>query len=184
MTPAAFAARAHAVPYTHKGIWYSEIYLFLARCIAHKVTLIIESGVKFGMSTRLLAATCDNCPIIAIDRMFQIEPPPGVKFIAGEVQDVLPDLLARKHRYKIGLLIDGPKGATAIALKDGAFQLYPNVAVVGIHDVDASCGAQWHSHEEEYRREIGRALDGPVVEPYASKYPNGPGLGVWERRAA
>jgi hypothetical protein len=182
MTAEAFAVRAHTIPYVRKGVWYSEIYLFLSCCLNAGVTLVVESGVKYGMSTRLLAATFGG-PVISIDRDFEIEAPERVHFIAGDVQEILPRVLAEARRQTIGLLIDGPKDAIAIALKDAAF-MYPHVAVVGVHDLDASCGADFHSHAEGFRATYGRALDLPVIEPYASKYPDGPGIGVWVRRAA
>lgn len=182
LTPFDFAARVAHLPYAHKGVWPGELYLFLSCCLAAGVTLILESGVKHGMSTAMLDAAFDG-PVFSVDRQFHVEPPRRGMFVAGDAMVEIPRLIAAHARETIGLLIDGPKGDGALALKAAAFHA-PHVAVVGIHDVEARGDAARHSHDEDYAATAAR-LNASVPEPYASKYPlGGPGLAVWTRRAA
>lgn len=180
MTPASFDAAAATVPYVPKGMFYSELYLFLTLCRREGVDLVLESGVKHGVSTRILAAVLATWPaqLIAVDRAFFIEPPCGTEFLSGDACHLLPWTAACHPDRRIGVLIDGPKGATALALRDACLT-YPNVRVVGIHDVAPGHGETQHSRDTTYRADIGQWLDRRVTPAYATKYPEGPGLGLW-----
>lgn len=182
MTVEAFAARITDVPYAHKGVWPGELYLFLSACVEAGVTRIVESGVKFGYSTRVLLAAFDG-QVVSVDQNFVIPNIGGrSRFIRGDAAKEIPALLKAFTDEVWGVLIDGPKGATALALKDTCLSA-PNVRVVGVHDVPMKVGACRHSHDQEFEMSA-RTLNASVPEPYASKYPRGgPGIGVWERGA-
>jgi hypothetical protein len=114
MTLERFADICLANPYRRKGMFYSEVYLFLKRCEAHDIQVIIESGVKFGMSTALLR--------------------------------------------------DGFSGHLVSIDKDG------------------DTAESFHSHDPQFRREAGDRLDDLIQHDYRRKYPDGPGLGIWEKK--
>lgn len=175
-----FQMIAAQTPYVKNGMFYSEVFLFLQECSRRLVDLVIESGVNFGMSTRMLAAAF-NGDVVSIDRRFIIEPPERVRFVEGEAVEVLPELLQEYHDRRVGILLDGPKGRTALALKDACFT-YDCVRVVAIHDSSQGSGEHVHSHDAHFRRACGEQLDRAVLPEYAAKYPKGPGLGVWVAR--
>lgn len=179
---AAFANVPVKVPYRPKGIFYSEAFAFLDSCGIADVDLIVESGVKNGMSTALISAGWSG-PLISIDRDARVHPPdtfPRHTFIRGDAHEVVPVLLVRHQGARVGLLIDGPKGKNAMRLKDSAWQ-NPDVRVVAIHDLPLDTPCSRHSHEQNFRLAAGNALDSFVDPYYLLKYPNGSGLAIWEK---
>lgn len=181
MTPLDFLGVAREVPYQPKGIFYSELYLFVSACSDHGVNLILESGVKHGISTQILARIYPGA-VMSIDRSFEIAPPAGVQFIPGDACIALPELIARHPDHRIGVLIDGPKGERALRLKNVCLG-YPNVRVVAIHDVARGSGETTHSHDWNFQTSAAARLDAWLEHEYADKYPNGPGLGIWHTKA-
>jgi predicted O-methyltransferase YrrM len=178
-----FARICSELPYRRKGMFYSEVFLFLQRCAAHRVDLIIESGVKFGMSTALLAAAWPG-ELLSIDKdSASLEPVEGVQFFHGDSREVIPAILKESRGRRAALLIDGPKGATALRLKTDAMRS-DEVRLVGIHDVvrRGVSGETCHSHDTEFRRCFGRRLDDMIRHAYKEKYPDGPGLAIWEKK--
>lgn len=173
-----FRAVCKVIPYINKGIFYSELYLFLRECHRRRVDLIIESGVKHGFSTRIIAQAYDG-NVISIDREIAIKPINHKStLIEGDSIQIIPELLERHADKRIGVLLDGPKGLKALALKDACLS-HPAVKLVGIHDVARGNGERLHSHDESFRARYGRKLDEMIHTDYAAKYPNGPGLGIW-----
>ncbi len=177
LTAETFAAAIAGIDYAPRGMWFSELFLFLSVCATAGVTLLVESGVRNGTSTRVLAAV-GLAPLIAIDlKHFEVGPVAGVRFIAGDARDVLPRLLRQHSGQRIGVLLDGPKGPKGLALKDICLQS-PNVAVVGCHDVAAGHGETWHSHMGS-RQQIARPFDTRIPTSVRGADPLGPGLGIW-----
>lgn len=168
-----------AHPYVPKGVFYGELFLFLEACWLAEVSMLIESGVKFGFSTRVLRAAFRG-PMMSIDRERSITPA-GVDFKQGDAVLMIPQILARTPTQRYGILIDGPKGEVAIALKDTCLR-YESVRVVAIHDAPRGRGESVHSLDPVYREYAGRELDALIEHPYAAKYPDGPGLAVWVHR--
>jgi hypothetical protein len=178
-----FARICSELPYRRKGMFYSEVFLFLQRCAAHRVDLIIESGVKFGMSTALLASAWPG-DLMSIDKdSGSLEPVQGVQFFHGDSREVIPAILKESRGRRVGVLIDGPKGATALRLMADSMRA-EEVKLVGIHDVvrHGVSGESCHSHEPEFRRQFGRRLDDLIRHAYKEKYPDGPGLAIWEKK--
>lgn len=180
MTVEEFAQATAAIEYVAKGMFYSELYLFLTCCEAARVSCVIESGVRYGMSTRLLAATFPG-HIISIDRERTIEPPPRVEFREGDAQVLVPALLKRaKPRDRIGLLLDGPKGKHARPLRILALATRA-VRIVALHDQPRrGLGERWHSMAPVFRARAA-SLDDRIPLRYRRKWPEGHGLAVWGR---
>ncbi len=181
MTAEAFAEVCKALPYRRKGMFYSEVFLFLQACERQRVATIVESGVKFGMSTALLRAGFAG-ELISIDKdgAALLDPINDVDFIHGDSRDVIPQVLKESKGRRIGVLIDGPKGKTAAALMRETMR-WPNVRLVAIHDAPRAAGETSHSHDPAFRAAVGRSLDALIQHDYARKYPDGPGLAIWEK---
>lgn len=177
LTLASFLMIAQRIPYIKKGIFYSELYLFLAVCREMGVRAILESGVRDGMSTHVLSAAFHGF-IYSVDREFHIPAPGNVKFVRGDALDVIPSLLERHANSRVGILIDGPKGITALALKDACLTM-PCTKVVAVHDVAPGHGERLHSFDAAYRQKVGQRLDALIPAEWTAKYPDGPGLGIW-----
>jgi hypothetical protein len=173
-----FEEICRAIPYRRKGMFYSEVFLFLQACWRLGVETIVESGVKYGMSTALLRAGFVG-ELISIDKSGDQFPIiEGVDFMQGDSRTLLPIIL--KARQRVGLLIDGPKGAEALTLKDAALR-WPCCKVVGVHDTPAERSQQRHTHDPSYGITRER-LDRWIPEHWRRKYPMGPGLGLWEKQ--
>lgn len=184
MTVEQFSEVVASVDYRSRGMWFSELYLFLSLCAAAGVDLIIESGVRSGTSTRTIAAC--GLPLIAVDvKRFFIDPPHGVSFVHGLAQDVIPTLLTQHRDRRIGVLLDGPKGPIAGVGFVPVCLASSSVRVVGCHDVRRGHGESHHSHEPAFRA-MAAGLDTPIPKMIRRECPNGPGLGVWvqQERAA
>lgn len=171
------------IPYRHKSIFFSELFLFLRACDHRRVDLIVESGVKHGGSTQVLA-TAFGGRLMSIDRAFLPSflktCPRGVQLIEGDATREIPRILGTLDGHRVGVLIDGPKGDRALALKDTCLQ-HACVEVVGIHDLPPGHGEQLHSHDTTFRQYFGRELDALLPAAVTAKYPYGPGLAVWRR---
>jgi hypothetical protein len=178
MTLLEFDDIAAANTYRPKGIFYSEMFLFVQACLEARVTLVVESGI--GISTSLLSAV-DRWPVIAVDRSETAvagSSPAGVQFVHGDAQTLVPHLIATCGHTRIGVLIDGPKGMQALALKDACL-MYQAVKVVALHSPTRGYGETSHSHDPEWA--ANRVLDRFIPDEFRERYPNGPGLTLWER---
>lgn len=187
-----FDAIAAREPYRRKGMFYSEVYLFLDACQRQRCDLVIESGVKNGMSTSLLLASGVPAELIAIDKaegisLAAIAPtdPPfpfsvRFQFRRGDALQLLPRLFDERSESRIAVLIDGPKGSAALRLKN-ACMARRSCLLVGVHDAAPGLGETRHSREASFQRSAAKQLDRFVGAEYRSKYPAGPGLGIWEK---
>lgn len=179
LTFAQFEAVAALVPYQPKGMFYSEVYFFLQVCASHGVKTILESGVKWGMSTRLLGATFPGT-IMAVEQTPLIRSVPGVQLLEGDSMVILPRLVRRfAPSEPVAVLIDGPKGQRGLQLKDDC--LRAGAKVVGVHDQASGRGESKHTHTASAYRQQASALDRFVSDEYRRKYPHGSGLAIWER---
>jgi hypothetical protein len=181
VTEEEYEAVCTRVSYQPKGMFYAEVWIFLQACQRHACDLIIESGVKNGMSTRLLAA-CWHAPIISIDKkpvavdaVF-----PGVQLLKGDSTELLPRLLEDRPERRVAVLIDGPKGSKAQALKDRCLRLSA-CRLVGVHDLAMFRGESEHSHDSSFAL-VRQRFDKYVSAEYRKAYPLGPGLGIWEKK--
>jgi hypothetical protein len=173
---ARFEAICREHPYRDKGIFYSEAFLFLEACRWQRVNALVESGVKGGMSTQLLRAAFAG-EMTSIDQV-PCRVPAGVTFVRGDAFVAIAPILRARPHARVGILIDGPKGTLALALKDRCFE-YPQVRFVAIHDQPRGHGEAAHSHNRGFRSDVGTRLDALIASDYAAKYPSGPGLALW-----
>jgi hypothetical protein len=170
--------RASTVPYVRKGMFYSEVFLFLRACQRFGVDFIVESGVRDGMSTALLSA-CFDGEIVSIDREATLSRWDRVRVIRGDALLIVPSIVAESQGRRMGILLDGPKGPVACGLKTDCLHA-PHVCVVALHDQPRGHGEQWHSHDP-LLQQLTAGLDTLVTEDYRQKYPLGPGLAGWEQ---
>lgn len=167
-----FAPLVRSIPYRHRGVYPSEMCMFLQLCEKHAVNRIIESGIRNGYSTTVLAAAGFG-PVTSIDwRHINLEPPAGVTFHKGDAFELVPMLLKQHAADRIAVLLDGPKGERARLLK--AICLTCScVQFVACHDQSPGFGETLHSSH------VGdRSLDSDIPSEW-HKWPNGPGLSVW-----
>lgn len=173
------------IPYEKKGIFYSELWAFTRFCQDFGIQTIIESGTYHGFATRILLKAF-NGPIVSIDRnevAFSSSRFTNLLLLIGESEELIPIVVEKAKDKRIGILIDGPKGPPALALKDQCFK-FPNVVLVAIHDLLPGNGESFHTHNSIYRQSFGGRLDRMIKDDYAKKYPNGPGLAIWTRAHA
>jgi hypothetical protein len=180
----AFRAICETVPYRPKSIFYAELYLFLRECSRRFVEVVIETGVKHGGSTALLADAFDG-PVFSIDQRFLAsflaQAPSRVRLVEGDARVEVPRLLAGELAdRRIGILIDGPKGEAALRLQAVCWAR-PCVQVVAIHDLPMGHGEHQHSHDETFQTYYAPAFGHLVPPAMAAKYPHGPGLALWSR---
>ena len=179
-----FRRLCEGIPYINKGIFYSEMYLFLCACALDGVRVVYESGVKYGFSTRIMDKAFCGGVVISYDLdLSAIEPYNWLRtnFIEGDATDLIPKALdANGDATRAAVLIDGPKGERALQLKDACLK-YPCCKLVGVHDVAPGHGESAHSHDYAFRKQHGRELDALIQGEYALKYPKGPGLGIWSK---
>lgn len=178
MTFAQFEQVCESHPYQRKGMFYSEVWFFLQSCERRGVHAVVESGIKYGMSTTLLGVAFAG-HVIAVDRNPLVDSVPGVEIVRADSMVVLPGIVSWYSAAGVGVLIDGPKGRDALRLKDRC--LAAGARVVGLHDQDAGQGETRHTHTERVYRDIAASLDRFVSPEYRTKYPAGPGLAIWER---
>lgn len=169
------------VPYRNKGIFYSELFTFLWWCHVKQAHTILESGSLYGFSTEFL---CQYWPghVYSVDRqrLHNLDMP-NLLTIQGEAEDEIPRLIKQNYMHNVGILIDGPKGDKALALKDECFK-YNNVKVVAIHDLPEGKGELIHTHSPYWRMfldSVGFQFDSYIETDYAAKYPKGPGMAIF-----
>lgn len=179
---ATFQALTADQAYTPKGMFFSEVYLFTKLCREHGVTHVIESGVRNGGSTRLLRAVWGADHVVSIE-LKAARVPDDLKACVrvGDGRELVP-ALAAASTDTLGVLLDGPKGSKAYAVRDTLLAESPHVLVIGIHDCPAGHGETMHTTDPTFRREVGDALDASIPLAFRSRYPLGcPGLGLWVR---
>lgn len=126
--------------YEAKGIINSELLLLVSLAKHYRVSAVIESGRARGYSTKIIASTLPECSIVSVEydrfsydsliAMRNLKRFQNIQFVYGDASVVLPPLITGKSI----VLIDGPKGASAVKL---AAQLLTNSAVqaVLVHDL-------------------------------------------------
>ncbi len=181
MTPAQFTKATAGIPYVSRGMFFSELYLFTVTCLEHGVEWVIESGVRNGLSTRVLR-------VLWPGRLESVENKPGrvpadlqSGLIVGDGFVVVPELIEWHRPMQVGVLLDGPKGPKGDELRAVCLRL-PNVKVVAQHDIPSGQGETTHSQVPRFRQKIGDALDARIPANVRNCYPKGaPGLSIWVR---
>lgn len=127
-----------------KGILLREGLAFCAKASSLHIDMIVESGVCNGYSTSIWASFFPEVPVIAIDLVLydktreHLGQYPNVELREGNGARLVPALVAKHHRRKIAVFIDGPKRSRAVRLAGHCLEERA-VCLVGIHDV--RCGS-------------------------------------------
>jgi len=178
--------------YQDKGIFFSEGLAFCALADLLKINLILESGIFGGMSTEIFARYF-HFPIIGIDRCDygieafratreRLSKYTHVSLIQGDSTREMGKTLKKNRGRRVGILIDGPKGLSAIQLAQSALQ-HDEVAFIGIHDMgvkaDNHLMDSWDNTvfytDESWFRDLYGNLDKDI--PKLNEYPLGPVIG-------
>lgn len=184
-----FKTKIQDLNYIEKGIFFSEMFFFLEECKRLNINTVAESGVRQGMSTRVLMLA-SNYKIFSVDKDLRRSPVwQGSKrhrYIKGDSMVCLLELINDFYWRDFAILIDGPKRELAIELKNILLARY-NVRLVAIHDlmIDDPLAADADNHSQcgAFRDDgPGAELDDMITPKYRLKYPNGPGLAIWENK--
>ncbi len=176
-----FLAVTKGLKYQPKAIFPSEMFAFYVMAKTAGVKTILESGVGFGGSTTYLDKLFPNTPIFSIckDRHDQLKQlteiyrNTHVKIDRGDSIEIFPRLLGEVEG-PVAVLIDGPKGPSAVSLAQKLKFL--GAAVVAMHDQSYTVGDGFHTHWLDFQ-EAYRFLDEKTGD-YGVKYPQGPGMWI------
>lgn len=176
-----FTAQTADIAYVPRGMFFSELYLLTAQCVAAGVERVIESGVRNGLSTRVLRAFWPGA-LDSIERKPSLSPADlRADILKGDGRELVPRLIATHAPTPLGVLLDGPKGAKGDALRAVCWT-FPHVKVVAQHDSAPGRGETMHTTDRDFRRAIGNDLDARIPAAVRAQYPLGcPGLGIWVR---
>lgn len=164
--------------YRPKAVFPSEMFLFYAKARAAGADRVVESGICFGGSTSYLARLFPGA-VTSIG--LNIAGALGLKvdLIRGDSTLLMPGVVDRFEGGSVAILIDGPKGQTALTLKDRMLRK-ENVRFVAVHDLAFEPGDHViDSHAPDFREDFG-VLDTHVGEAL-KKHPRGPGLSIFTR---
>ncbi len=138
---ARFHERVLPIPWAPRGILTSEGFAVCAMADLHGIDALIETGVCNGRSTEMWAKYLSApATIIAIDwdvtdgARARLTPYSNVLLCEGDATRLLPSTVKQMRKRRIGVFIDGPKGAEAVELARQCMT-YPQVAFVGVHDM-------------------------------------------------
>ena len=141
-----FLGKMSGVEWRSKGIFFSEALAFIVYCKMYDVDMIIESGVRNGTSTEMWLNYFDeDFPIISIDENINIEDVSNTverlsnfnnwSFYVGDGLILVPEMIEKNKENNIALLLDGPKGDSALHLSNDCFGITDNVKFSAIHDM-------------------------------------------------
>jgi len=131
------------VPYQTDGIWYTEALLFCSICDLLGVEQIVESGTARGCSTEIFACYFDF-EIVSMDEdkygahattALRLKKYDHVRLIQESSFGLIDQLIAESTASRIGIFLDGPKGAIAVDMKNDLVDRFgEKLSCVGIHD--------------------------------------------------
>jgi len=131
--------------------FFSEGFAFVNFCKIYDCDIVIESGLRFGGSTRMFLNFLNNNIIIHTNDLNQ-QFPEDIKntvnsikneyndrnwnFYPGDGEKIVIDLIKKYENTdkKIGILLDGPKYSLALKIQDECLK-FKNVKFVAIHDM-------------------------------------------------
>ncbi len=169
---ARFRQRVLPIPWAPRGILTSEGFAVCAMADLYRVDTMIETGVCNGRSTEMWARYLPApTVIVAIDwkiteaartRLASCWGHGNVLLCEGDATQLLPSTVRQMRKRRVGVFIDGPKGAAAVELARQCMT-HPQVAFVGVHDMarllhgrphaerallEAVGGPQWFTDEQ------------------------------------
>jgi hypothetical protein len=138
---ARFRERVLPVHWTPRGILTSEGFAVCMMADLHGIDALIETGVASARSTEMWAKYLPAPgAVIAIDWKItddaraRLAPYNNVLLCEGDAMRLLPSTVKQMRKRRVGVFIDGPKGAAAVDLARQCMA-YPHVAFVGVHDM-------------------------------------------------
>jgi hypothetical protein len=138
------------------AIFPTELVFFLASCEAIGVRYIVESGRQDGYSTRILGEFARRTGVLATSIDYEEDAERGRRCRArlagypldlrvGSAFELLGPIVREAPAEPIALLIDGPKGFSAVSVTAAA-AAEPRVALISLHNLDPGKG---HRHALE-----------------------------------
>lgn len=145
------------------AIFPTELVFFLASCEAIDVRYIVESGRQDGYSTRILGEFARRTGVFAASIDYEEDAERGrrcrarlagypIDLRVGSAFELLGTMIRDAPAGPIALLIDGPKGFSAVSVTAAAAG-NPKVALISLHNLDPGKG---------YRRVLEAVADGPI----------------------
>jgi hypothetical protein len=145
------------------AIFPTELVFFLASCQAIGVRYIIESGRQDGYSTRILGEFARRTGVLAASIDYEEDAERGRRCRArlagypidlriGSAFELLGPMVRESPAAPIALLIDGPKGFSAVSVTAAA-AADPKVALISLHNLDPGKG---------YRRVLETVAGAPI----------------------
>lgn len=138
---ARFRERVLPIHWTPRGILTSEGFAVCAMADLCGIDALIETGICNARSTEMWAKYLPAPgAIIAIDWKItddaraRLAPYNNVLLCEGDAVRLLPSTVKQMRKRRVGVFIDGPKGAAAVDLARQCLA-HPHVAFVGVHDM-------------------------------------------------
>lgn len=131
--------------YEERGILHSEMLMICAVCASLNIDVIIESGRCRGQSTLMMGRFFEDSAtkIISVELERDENAPiaeqrlssySNVRLLYGDSLDLIPKLVKQNQDKRIALLLDGPKGLTAVQLIEQVMNQSSDVVVSFLHD--------------------------------------------------
>lgn len=178
MTIAEFHAHTAGIQYSHRGAFFSELYLFVTLCLERGVRHVVESGVYGAVSTRVFRAIWPEA-VTSIEFRPENIPADLAGVLVGDGRVLVPQIVAAHSSDRVGVFLDGPKGPAAVEVLDWCLT-QPQVRVVALHDSPMGVGELYHSADPAFRRAVGDEVDERIDPAIRALYHDrGPGMGVW-----
>lgn len=132
--------------YEERGILHSEMLAVCGVSDLLNVDVVIESGRCRGQSTLVLSRYFEgrDVKIVSIELMKDENAPfaearlahfANTQLLYGDVNDLLPGILAQHAGKRVALLLDGPKGQPALDIARAMFAQHPNLVCAFVHDM-------------------------------------------------
>ena len=145
-----FIKKNNELTYFAQGIFFSEGFAFVNFCKIFDCDVVIESGLRFGGSTRMFLNYFDDEIEINTNDLMDLQfagqiqntiddikknyPNRNWNFYPGDGEKVVIDLIKKYEGKKIAILLDGPKYELALKIQEKCFE-FDNVKFVAIHDM-------------------------------------------------
>jgi hypothetical protein len=132
------------------AIFPTELVFFLASCEAIGVRYVIESGRQDGYSTRILGEFARRTGVLAASIDYEEDTERGrncrarlqgypIDLRIGSAFELLGSMIHEAPAAPIALLIDGPKGFSAVSVAAAA-AADPRVVLISLHNLDPGRG--------------------------------------------
>ena len=162
------------------GIFSSEARALVDMAQHFDIDMLIESGTANGVSTEIISRLLPNVKIHTIDfdgayNLFEKTKDrlhkccKNVILHKDDAKKLIPALLSREKKKRIGIFIDGPKGKTAKEMAQKYIQM-PNVFFVGIHDTAPFWRNRVGKYDQRVLDEFGVKLLHTWKNPYRDKW--------------